>query len=307
MTFDEFISKYTGKPVDFDGYYGVQCMDLMHQYHYDVLGLKDARTLAAPLARNVYENFNSMVGKEYFEKIANTPTGVPQKGDIMFWNNSVGDAGHVAIFISGDENNFKSFDANWPVGTNPHVQSHTYAGVYGWLRYKAPAAPQPQPDGIILADQSEKNAWTNFINYRRTFPAGTNGQEGNVEGFMSRLIARDGRVTSLETDLANAKKDSESKDSQLEEQAKLIDSLTEKLRISNAALEIAQKTNTDKDGIIRDRETEIGNLTKSLTECQAKPEVIGESELKKQIYDILYSQGFFLFKYWKIKSLIPKS
>lgn len=134
MTFDDFLIKYNGVYVDFDGYYGAQCMDLMHQYVYDVLGLTDARILAAPTAKDVY--LGTPFGLEYFDKIDNTPTGVPQEGDIVFFGTGVGPAGHVCIFISGDANKFKSFDVNWPVGSPAHVQDHTYGYCLGWLRPK---------------------------------------------------------------------------------------------------------------------------------------------------------------------------
>src|SRR5258706_14003284 len=130
MTYDEFVIKWTGKPVDFDGIYPNQCMDLMHQYVYDVLGITDKAVLAAPNAYQAYTNNFP----QYFEKIDNTPTGVPQKGDIIFFGQAVGPSGHVCIFKDGNVSTFNSFDANWPVGTLPHIQSHNYNGCLGWLR-----------------------------------------------------------------------------------------------------------------------------------------------------------------------------
>lgn len=134
MTFDQFITTWNGRGIDFDGYYGDQCMDLMHQYCVEVLGLSDSRILAAPTAKDVW--LTSVFGKEKFEAISNTPTGVPQKGDIILWGTGIGPAGHVAIFIEGDANKFKSFDQNFPTGSKCHIQDHTYIGVLGWLRYK---------------------------------------------------------------------------------------------------------------------------------------------------------------------------
>jgi hypothetical protein len=124
MTFDEFINKQTGKPVDFDGVYPNQCMDLMHQYVYDVLGLTDTRLLAHPSAYQVFTDFTET---DYFEKIANTPTSVPQKGDIVLFNKTSSNPfGHVCIFVDGDANKFNSFDANFPTGSLPHIQNHSY-------------------------------------------------------------------------------------------------------------------------------------------------------------------------------------
>src|ERR1035441_8747322 len=129
ITFDTFIQEWNGRGIDVDGVYGNQCMDLMHQYTNEVLGF-DA--LHAGTAYEAYLN-----GDSRFDKIPNTPTSVPQKGDLVFWNTSVGSAGHVAVFIEGNVTRFSSFDQNWPL--NPlglavaHVQEHNWNGVAGWL------------------------------------------------------------------------------------------------------------------------------------------------------------------------------
>ena len=133
MNIEQFVTKWTGKYVDFDGVYGYQCMDLMHQYVYEVFGLTDATILAAPTAKDVFLNFK---WGHLFTKINNTPEGIPSIGDILFWGTGAGSAGHVAIYLSGDVMKFNSFDQNWPVGSKPHVQLHNYNNVLGWLRFK---------------------------------------------------------------------------------------------------------------------------------------------------------------------------
>lgn len=142
ITFDQFITKWSGKPVDFDGVYPNQCMDLMHQYVYDVCGITDKTILAASVARLVYINFK---WQNYFMQLPNTPTGVPQKGDIIFWDgivvNNEKTAGHVAIVVDANVNDLHSFDANYPVGSLPHIQYHNYDNVLGWLRPLPNAAP----------------------------------------------------------------------------------------------------------------------------------------------------------------------
>src|SRR5438034_4863325 len=112
MTFDEFIAQRTNKPVDFDGVYPNQCMDLMHQYIYDVLGLTDKAIFASAYAYQVYTNSANVAGWDKFIKVANTPTGVPPKGAILFFDKNItgvtGEAGHVCIVVSGDTNTVKS-------------------------------------------------------------------------------------------------------------------------------------------------------------------------------------------------------
>ena len=135
MTFNEWLEKWNGHYIDFDGIYGNQCMDLMHQYCVEMLGITDGRVLAAPSAKDVWNNFENIFGHELFDKIPNTPTGVPQEGDIVLWTS--GTWGHVAIFVEGDVSTFRSFDQNYPTDSPCHIQLHTsYTGIGGWLRCK---------------------------------------------------------------------------------------------------------------------------------------------------------------------------
>lgn len=136
MLLNDFISKYNGRGIDFDGVYGDQCMDLMHQFCVEVLGINDGSVLAAPSAKDVYLNFPNVNGSVYFEKIDNTPDNVPLEGDILFWGTKIGPYGHVAVFLNGNTSKFSSFDQNWPVGAKCAIVDHTYNGLLGWLRFK---------------------------------------------------------------------------------------------------------------------------------------------------------------------------
>jgi len=131
MTIDEFFTKYNGKPLDFDGYYGYQCMDLYRQYVKECLEFPQSPGVAG--AADVWDTYLS----DRYDRIENTPTGVPEKGCIIIWNaNAGGGYGHIAIFNNGDANAFVSFDQNWPVSSYCHFQSHNYTNVRGWLKPK---------------------------------------------------------------------------------------------------------------------------------------------------------------------------
>ena len=145
MTFEEFILKYTYeavynfKGIDTDQAWGYQCMDLMHKFIDEVLGLPDYRILAAPTAAQVYFNFPYIFGSDKFTKIDNTPTGVPLKGDIMFfkqYGTLYGPAGHVCVVYKADIKAMCTFDQNYPTGSLPHLQKHNYLGCLGWLRVR---------------------------------------------------------------------------------------------------------------------------------------------------------------------------
>lgn len=132
MTLDDFINLYTGLYVDFDKIYPNQCMDLVHLYKYICLGIHDKTTLSAPTAAQVW-NLNY---PQLFDKIVNAPNNCPLRGDIIIWGTKIGPAGHIGIVNNANVNSLESFDANWPVGSNPHLVEHNYTGVLGWLRFK---------------------------------------------------------------------------------------------------------------------------------------------------------------------------
>jgi hypothetical protein len=143
---DAFVSDNENECVDTDGAYGCQCVDLMHWYVAEVLGIPtSAQGGISGNAYSIYAGINQSVllssGSRTvrLEKIPNTPTGIPNKGDIIFWNTSLGANGHVAVFLNGDVNNFTSLDQNWfnaneTVGSPAAQVNHNYTSVAGWLR-----------------------------------------------------------------------------------------------------------------------------------------------------------------------------
>ena len=143
MTYDEFFAKWLGKGCDVDGAYGRQCKDVFSAFNRDVVG-------APYLVGNAGEIWYKAPTK-YYEKIINTITAVPQKGDIMIWLPYWGNSfGHISICYSANIMWFTSLDQNWPkqgyydskgnfIGTGVcHFQNHNYLWpkVVGWLRKK---------------------------------------------------------------------------------------------------------------------------------------------------------------------------
>lgn len=185
MTLDQFVTKWTGKSIDFDGVYGPQCMDLMHQYLVEVLGLTDGSLLAQPDAKSVYLNFATTKGHELFDKIDNTPTGVPLKGDIIFWGTGIGQYGHVAMMVQGDVNSFRSFDQNWNSHKYCEVVNHpNYVGVLGWLRLKPPVPmatiTQAELDAIRLARDTNYNLYQAEKTKTSTLTTQVQGLQANL-------------------------------------------------------------------------------------------------------------------------------
>lgn len=134
MTLQEFIDKYNGKGIDFDGSFGNQCQDLYRQYVKEVLGFPQS-----PAVVGAKDNWDAYL-PAYFDRIPNTPTGVPQPGDIMIWGTKYGPYGHVAVVTSATVNTFTCFSQNDPIGSLCGLKTYkTYTPTLGWLHPKAPA------------------------------------------------------------------------------------------------------------------------------------------------------------------------
>ena len=81
---NEWVNKYLGKGVDYDGAYGVQCVDLVKSFVKNVLGVKPQSI------GNAIEYYNKRNSSSYLTKnfnwIGYKKGFVPQKGDICVFN-----------------------------------------------------------------------------------------------------------------------------------------------------------------------------------------------------------------------------
>lgn len=151
MTLNEFINRHNGKKIDFDGAYGAQCVDVIKFWFRD-LGLP------IPTGNGYQYAKNADGVRVVFVK--NTPSGVPKPGDVIVWNKGIGPYGHVAIFVEGNTNSFRSFDQNFPLNSACHIQSHDYKAVDGWLhpvQLDAPVPPPPPPPAPPPVDPCAAN------------------------------------------------------------------------------------------------------------------------------------------------------
>jgi len=139
MNIDNFLAKYQNKSNDFDGYYGSQCFDLFQFYNRDVVG---APFVTGAGAKDIWNTYP----KDFYERIDNTPTAYPKKGDVVIWGSAYGPYGHVAI-ASEDGNpqtdSFTVLSQNDPAGVPSIYKTYSdWKGVLGWLRPK-PKAEDP--------------------------------------------------------------------------------------------------------------------------------------------------------------------
>lgn len=134
MKIDEFLTKYAGKKVDFDGAYGAQCVDLFRQYCKDVLGLP--HTGAVEGAEGLWNNYNKLpVEQKYFDRIDSGY--VPLIGDVAVWNGNTNNKyGHVAIVLGYSSNGLLVFEQNGYNQKGAEFKIRSTHDLLGFLRKK---------------------------------------------------------------------------------------------------------------------------------------------------------------------------
>lgn len=131
MSPQAFIANNNGQQVDLDGFPSwqpYQCYDLANKWSI----LRGYSRFGGLYASDIY---GQQPGN--YTWIPNSPSAVPQAGDVVVWNRNYGNgAGHVAVANGvGNTSYFESFDQNWNVPRSVIVR-HSYDGVIGWGRPK---------------------------------------------------------------------------------------------------------------------------------------------------------------------------
>ncbi len=172
MNVQDFINRYVNRASDFDGYYGAQCVDLV-QFYSKELGYQRFTGNAV----NIWDQ----PGTNYLQAV-NSPSFVPQAGDIVIWNRAFGNGfGHCAIANgNGNKDWFESLDQNWGRPAAQIVR-HNYNGVIGVLRPRKlveapppPSAPAPVHTVTVVIPnlQVRKGAGTSYAGNQANTPDG---------------------------------------------------------------------------------------------------------------------------------------
>lgn len=201
MKLQNFIDKYNGKAVDFDGYYGPQCVDLAQQYNKELF---NGPFLSGNGAKDIWNTYPQSI----YDRVANSPTGVPNPGDIIIWGSSYGPYGHIAICIEANVNNFKCLSQNDPIGALTGIRDYpNYNGVLGWLHPKQTTQVDDCPaklkqvteerdklNGVITGKDETISNLNTTINDK-------NNQitklSGDVSTLQQQVLDRDSRIASL--------------------------------------------------------------------------------------------------------------
>jgi len=177
MTINEFFNAYEGLWVETnkgsDASTLDQCVDAWRTYNEKVIG--------GPFMYGNAVDFWTNYPTDFYDKIPNTPTGIPQLGDVMIWGTRYGKYGHIAVCTDiADVKTFTSFDQNDPIGEPCHYQPHNYTGVLGWLR--------PKNQAVLIGDTQENVLMGLLSEGFNTLPEGDICEEGNPEGYLRKMI-----------------------------------------------------------------------------------------------------------------------
>lgn len=133
MELSEFIKKYAGRKVDYDGVYGAQCVDLFRQYYTDVLGIKQ-HTGSVIGAKDLYLNYSKLpIEQKYFKRICKSRPLM--QGDVLVWDKTEKNQyGHVAIFICKVNEDLLVFEQNGITQAGAELVIRTKDNLLGALR-----------------------------------------------------------------------------------------------------------------------------------------------------------------------------
>jgi len=250
---DDFIKKWDGKGIDFDGAFSTQCVDLYRQYVKEVLGYPQSPPVAG--AKDIWDAYLP----EYFKRIENTPNGVPDKGDIVIFGTTLGKFGHVSIFVEGNATKFISFDQNYPSGSLCHLQGHTYSGVIGWLKPIQKNLELPTWFATLLQEKG--------LSLDR---------EGEFRAFWEKAVKYDDEVRELKQQVISANE-------ALADRAREVSMLTENnQKLSDKATEMEELYNTTRS----DRDTATWEKEKLEIKVKSLEEEVGALQKKNQELEI---------------------
>ena len=150
MNLQEFVEKYKGKPVDFDGAYGAQCVDLARQYMKDVWGFTRQPESVVGAADFFFSHEKRPVQRELCNCVPYTGIVQPPVGSLLIFKSSGSNQyGHIAICLETTHKcitvfeqdgiaNQKALDAGQPQ-KGAGIGIWNYDRLVGWLIKKEAA------------------------------------------------------------------------------------------------------------------------------------------------------------------------
>jgi len=206
MTYNEFVKTYLNKAVDYDGAYGVQCVDLAKLYIKKVIGVEPQ---AIGNAHAYYDNFEHTYLKKYFKRIPYKAGVEAKKGDLVVWGKNYdgkSEHGHIAI-ATGEENKtyIYTYDENWGKPAAMKKVRHTYKGLLGFLRpidqskinppkKEEPAKPKEENKGYSNGAESFDSKYKNGKAFTVTSKTGLRLRKKPVNGELIVVMPYNAKV-----------------------------------------------------------------------------------------------------------------
>ena len=133
MTLNEFVEKYNGKKVDYDGRYGCQCVDLFRQYCKDVWTIPHTGEVVG--AADLFTKYDKMpLEVKYLDKLVYAG-GILEAGDVViFAATKTNIYGHVVIVITASSKSMAVFEQDGFAQTGAYVKERGYGNVLAFLR-----------------------------------------------------------------------------------------------------------------------------------------------------------------------------
>lgn len=133
MDTKQFVDKYLGTKVDFDGAFGAQCVDLFRQFNSEVFGFP--RTEGVEGAKDLYELYGKLPEeKKYYEQIRKEGT-IPLEGDfVIFGKTATNKFGHVAIVLWASRKTMVVLEQDGLKQDGTKIVTRNYDNVLGFLR-----------------------------------------------------------------------------------------------------------------------------------------------------------------------------
>ena len=134
---DDFVKRYNGKKVDFDGVYGAQCVDLFRKYCDEGLGIEEHTGPCSTSggAKDLFLDYPKMpIEKKYFYRYTNKSY---ISGDVLIWDSTEKNPyGHVAILLAKLNNSFIVFEQNGFEQSGAKITIREKSNLLGVLRKK---------------------------------------------------------------------------------------------------------------------------------------------------------------------------
>ena len=136
MTFSDFVIKYTGVKVDFDGCYGAQCVDLPRMCWKEVYNIKEHTGGCATSggAKDLFLDYDKMpLEKKYFKKV----TSNFKAGDALVWSSTDKNPfGHTALFVGTFDGYLVVFEQDGYKQDGAKITLRSKKNLLGALRVK---------------------------------------------------------------------------------------------------------------------------------------------------------------------------